>query len=434
MGILDFFRKQPDLKEPSFAYDWQVGNAQWSCVNDEDYIKETYNKLVWVYACVSKIAGAVSSVEWCLYKKTKAGLVEVEQHSLLNMFNDKVNQSLTSRDFFDMWATYLALQGKFFAQLDNPVLPQELYPMYPHLVKPIPSNDYTMVSAFEYDLKTLGVTLSPNIVLWDKFIDPLDFYQGFSPIRAMARTIDTENSNVDWNKATLDNAGVPPGMIGASNPSKQAIEEIKRRWKKEYSGANNARMPLVVDTERLSYIPFGLSPVDMDFLNQRKLSRIEICAGFEVPGQIVGDPEGQTYSNYAEALKSFWTNTVIPKYLEKIRKSLNLNIVSKWGTDLYLDFDLDGIEILKENQDASAERVSLLFEKNILKLNEARVALGYDEDIENGELYNFQLAVASAKAMSEIELGEPDQEEPDQEEPEDDTSSTDGGDQDDNMD
>lgn len=430
MNILNFFKlKQPQqTTRPSYAYEWQIGQAQWSVVNDEDYIKETYNKLVWVYACVSKIAGAVSSVDWCLYKKTAQGLKELDTHPLLDMFNNKINESLTSRDFFDMWATYLSLQGKFFAQLDNPVLPQALYPLYPHLVKPVPSDDGRMVQSFEYDLKTIGTVLSPNIVLWDRFIDPLDFYQGFSPIRAMARTIDTENASVDWNKSTLDNACVPPGMIGASNPGKAAIEEIKRRWRKEYSGKNNARMPLIVDTERLSYIPFGLSAVDMDFMNQRKLSRIEICAGFEVPGQIVGDPEGQTYSNYAEALKSFWTNTVIPKYLEKIRKSLNLNIVSKWGSDLYIDFDLDGIEILKENQDAAAERVALLFEKNILKLNEARTSLGHEEDLENGELYNFQLAVASAKAMSEIELGEPDTE------PDPDPDESTDGDEDDNMD
>jgi HK97 family phage portal protein len=335
-----------------------------------------------------------------MYKQNRK-LIEIDNHPLLDLFNVKINQDFTSVDMFDLWSTYLALQGKFYMVYDNPVMPQQLQFLYPHFTRPVPSAEPgKLIDSFQYDRYGDVKTYSENLILWDRNIDPLDYYQGLSAIRAMARTIDTENSTIDWNKSTIDNSCIPAGAIGLQNPSKDVIEKVKKDWKKKYSGAPNARTPLIVDTERISYVPFGLSPIDMDFLNQRKLSRIEICSGFGVPGQVVGDPEGQTYSNYEEALKSFWNNTVLPRYLRKIKASLNKNIVRKWDQNLYIDFDLSNVEVLQENQDSKTNRVVMQFESNIIKLNEARTQLGYEEDTELGDKYCFELPQIAVQNMA----------------------------------
>lgn len=401
--IINFFSEKKELIRYGLSY--QLGQPQWSIQDDTAYIKDTYEKLVWVYSCVMMISSCTSSVPWRLYKK-KRKLTEIDNHPVLELVNNKINNDFTSVDMFDLWATYLALQGKFFMIYDNPVLPQQLQFLYPHCVSPIPSSEPgKLVDSFQYERYGDTKIYSENLILWDRNIDPLDYYQGLSAIRALARTIDTENSTIDWNKATIDNSCIPAGAIGLQNPSKTTIDKLKIDWNKKYSGAKNARIPLIIDTERISYIPFGLSQVDMDFLNQRKLSRIEICSGFGVPGQVVGDPEGQTYSNYEEALVSFWNNTIIPRYLRKIRASLNKNIVKKWDANLYLDFDISNVEVLQENQDSLTTRVSLQFESNLIKLNEARVALGYEEDPVLGDKYSFELPqIAAQKILDESEV------------------------------
>jgi HK97 family phage portal protein len=380
------------------------GQTVWSVQNDEAYIKEAFEKVVWVYSCITKIASCVSSVPWRLYKENKgAKIKELSSHNLLDMFNGNVNPLYSSADFFEIWATYLAIQGKFFALFDNPVMPTMLTPLYPHRVKIKATKDRfdteNMVEYYEYMNE---IKFSPNMLLWSKFFDPLDFYDGLSPIRVGARTIDTENSAIAWNKDSFDNLGMPPGGIHLTNPSPDTIEAVKKRWRTDYAGPKNARMPIIFDAEKMNYINFGLNQIDMDFLNQRKVTRTEICSMFGVPGQVVGDPEGQTYANYAEALKSFWVDTVIRRYLNKIRYELNQSVVKKYDASLYLNYDVSGVEVLQESAGFKYESSRGLFTDNIVTQNEARKLIGFDA-VENGDVFNYEL---TSKIMEGYETEE----------------------------
>lgn len=374
-----------------YAEQWQKGQTYWSVQNDKEYIKQGFNQIVWVYACAAKIASSVSCIPWKLYKKNSKGEPEeIKVHPLLDLFNYRVSEFYTSSDFFEMWAMYLALNGKFYALMDMPVRPSELIPLHPFRVNPVISeNNEHMVKYFKYQDKH---EYSSNLILWSKFFDPLSFYDGQSPIRAAARTIDTENSAIAWNKDSFDNMGMPPGALMLQNVSKQVIEKLKSKWKKEFAGPQNARMPLIFDSEKMQYLNFGLSQIDMDFLQQRKLTRTEICAAFGVPGQVVGDPEGQTYSNYEAALKSFWADTVIPRYLKKIQQELNKTIVQKWDPLFYVEYDTSNIEVLQEDDQIKVDKYTTLFNSNIITLNEAREPLGFEADKKNGDKYSYELA------------------------------------------
>jgi|GEM_PF-3423373 len=400
--------EQFEKKVVQMTYSWNYGKPKWSTQKDEEYIKEAYNKIVWAYACVIMISSATASVPWVLYRSQRNKLIEIDEHPILDLVNKNANPNMTSRDFFDLWATFLALQGKFYAEKNNPVIPTQLFPMYPHLTRPIPDLQ-NYISGYEYDIGGSVKTYKRDSVLWSKFNDPLDFYEGLSPVRAMARTIDTENEAVKWNKSMLQNSAVPPGAISAVNVNPTVIEKLKEEWRSRYGGSSNSRVPLIFDAEKISYTNFGLNPIDMDFLNQRKLNRIEICAGFGVPGQIIGDPEGQTYANYEQANKAFWENTVITRYLDPIKDKLNAEVCLKYNENLVLNYNLDGISALHEALDSISERIMGLFEKNIITQNEGRESIGY-EKLPDGDIFSYQIA---GKMMESLDI--PDKEETDTE-------------------
>lgn len=385
MGLFDLFKKAKKEPYPVYLETGAYNMPKWSSNKDEAYLREGYNKVVWVYACVAKIASCVSSVPWELYRvnKTNGKETEILEHPILNMLNYNINPSMTSKDFFDLWATYLATQGKFYALFNNAGLPTQIFPLYPHDTRPIPDR-VRFINGFEYQVSGSQVRYDTQEILWSKFNDPLDLYEGLSPIKAVARTIDTENEAVDWNKSQLQNQAVPPGAIQVQNPSPEMQNKLRTEWLKRYSGAKNARVPLVLNAEKANYIPFGLDSIDMDFINQRKLNRIEICAAFGVPSQVVGDPEGQTYANYNEAVKSLWNETIIPKYLEHIKDILNLYIANKYADNLVIKYNLDNIGALHESMDSLADRAVKLYKGEILTLNEARAMINYD-DIEDGD-------------------------------------------------
>lgn len=393
MGFLDFFKKAK-TDYPTWLNASTYGNPKWSTQKDEDYLRHAYNRVVWVYACVSTIAGNVSSVPWELWRIGKGRNTDDRQvfdHPILDLINNRVSPQMSSKDFFDLWATYLATQGKFYATMNNPVIPTQLYPLYGHKVKPIPSKE-KFVSGFEYQTSNDTTTYRDKDVIWSKFNDPLDFYEGMSPIRALARTIDTENEAVDWNKSQLQNQAVPPGAIQVQNPSPEMQNRLRTEWIKRYGGAKNARVPLVLNAEKASYVPFGLSSVDMDFIDQRKLNRIEICSAFGIPSQVVGDPEGQTYANYEEADKAMWKNTLIPKYLESIRADLDLYIAKKYNENLEIRYCLDDVASLQEDINDRSKRARENFKAGIIKKNEARTEIGFEEDTEgNGDKYVYEI-------------------------------------------
>jgi HK97 family phage portal protein len=376
--IFDKFVNLFKTKAIRYLFNTSYGTPKWSITSDEKYIREAFEKIVWVYSCVTMISSAVANVEWCLYNKVNGEVEEIESHRILDLLNNQVNPNMSSRDFFDLWATYLALNGKFFAVFDSPINPTIIEPLITYFVKPIPNLE-DFISGVNYDVNGISTDYSKNLVLWSKFNDPLDLYEGLSPIKALARVLDTENSAIDWNKTSLDNSGVPPGALVVESPTEQQIKGIREKWKENYAGKQNVRMPLILDSEKAKYIPFGVNQVEMDFILQRKINRVEICSGFGVPGQVVGDPEGQTYSNYSEALEAFWKNTVIPKYLNHIKSILNLQLLPKFlGTqNMYIDYDLDNVEVLSENQNEITDRVLNMYNNDFITLNEGRERLGW---------------------------------------------------------
>ena len=208
LGVFDFLKKF----KGQYVFSGNLGKPVWSTQKDKDFLIEGYNRVVWVYSCVGAISSAVSSVPWLLYRKGRAGrLIEIDEHPILNLLNVKANPHMSAKDFLDYWCTYLATEGKFFAEYNSVNAPTQMYPLYPHYMNPIP-NQKDFISGFEYNMDKV-IRFAPEEILWSKFNDPLDVYQGFSPIRALSRTIDTENEAVDWNKSTLQNSGIPAGVF-----------------------------------------------------------------------------------------------------------------------------------------------------------------------------------------------------------------------------
>jgi HK97 family phage portal protein len=405
--IFDKFINMFKTKAIRYLFNTSYGTPKWSITNDEKYIREAFEKIVWVYSCVTMISSAVANVEWCLYNKVNGEVEEIESHRILDLLNNEVNPNMSSRDFFDLWATYLALNGKFFAVFDSPINPTIIEPLITYFVKPIPDlQDF--ISGVNYDINGISTDYSKNLVLWSKFNDPLDLYEGLSPIKALARVLDTENSAIDWNKTSLDNSGVPPGALVVESPTEAQIKGIREKWKENYAGKQNVRMPLILDSEKAKYIPFGMTQIEMDFILQRKVNRIEICSAFGVPGQVVGDPEGQTYSNYNEALEAFWKNTVIPRYLNHIKSVLNLSLKSKFlGTEnMYVDYDLDDVEVLSENQNEITDRVLNMYNNDFITLNEGRERLGWGRLEYGDELKSKIMTILLAGDSGDLQSNE----------------------------
>lgn len=174
----------------------------------------------------------------------------------------------------------------------------------------------------------------------------------------------------------LDNAARPSGALVFAASDEQLTAEQFERLKNEletsYQGAANAGRPMVLEGG-LDWKEMGYSPKDMDFIAAKNSAAREIALAFGVPPMLLGIPGDNTYSNFTEANRTFWRQTVIP-VLGKVTDAIGNFVGPKFGPDLKLSFDLDQVEALSHDRDALWARVNAA---TFLSDDEKRAAVGY---------------------------------------------------------
>lgn len=120
----------------------------------------------------------------------------------------------------------------------------------------------------------------------------------------------------------------------------------------------------------------------MDFLEAKHAAAREIALAFGVPPMLLGIPGDNTYSNYQEANRVFWRQTVLP-LAGRIGCALTHWLAPVVGEGLLLSADIDKIEALSADRTALWERVS---KAPFLSVNEKRLAAGYGS-IDGGDMF-----------------------------------------------
>ena len=106
----------------------------------------------------------------------------------------------------------------------------------------------------------------------------------------------------------------------------QLVNDINQR----FGGTGNAGKPMLLEGD-FDWKEMGLSPKDMDF-TLKHMSAKDIALVYGVPSQLIGIPDSQTYSNFAEAKLALYNETIIP-LLDRVQSDLN-----EWLTPQF-DFD-----------------------------------------------------------------------------------------------
>jgi HK97 family phage portal protein len=190
---------------------------------------------------------------------------------------------------------------------------------------------------------------------------------------------------------------VPPARSSLEDGqlSPEQFDRLKAELEASFQGAKNAGRPLLLEGG-LDWKAMAFSPKDMDFIAAKHVAAREVALALGVPPMLLGIPGDNTYSNYAEANRSFWRQTVLP-LVSRTAKALSGWLApgfalgegaSPPGAQAFeLRPDLDTVEALSTEREALWERVR---RSDFLTINEKRAAVGYGA-IDGGD----QLAVAA---------------------------------------
>ncbi|MGE0053139.1 MAG: phage portal protein [Hyphomicrobium sp.] len=371
-----------------------LGEPVWSPRDYGAFAREGFMQNAIVYRCVRIISEAAASIPLLLYR----GNEEIERHPLLDLMRSP-SYDHTGQDFLESWYGFLLVAGNAYVEavaVGGEV--RELHILRPDRMKVVPGPD-GWPEAYEYCVSGQTVRFTDEVlpgvrpILHTRLFHPANDHYGLSPIEAAATAIDIHNQASRWNKALLDNSARPSGALvyAAANGSMTAeqFERLKRELENSYQGAMHAGRPLLLEGG-LDWKPLSLSPRDMDFIAAKNNAAREIALALGVPPMLLGIPGDNTYSNYAEAQRAFWRQTVLP-LVNRMTRAFSLWLapsdvgigsqggdlvrpLGNEGVSLELKPDLDQVEAFNPERDALWARLQAA---SFLTEDEKRIAAGY---------------------------------------------------------
>jgi len=197
---------------------------------------------------------------------------------------------------------------------------------------------------------------------------------GGSPLDALRRTVALEDAAATWQGENLRNGVTPRGaFITESKIADQALPRLRAELEKLHSGPDNAGRIALLDSG-LKWNAIGLSAADAELIAQRKFSREEICAAYDVPPPLVGIMDGAGYTNVAEYRRALYD--AIAARLSLIEDTLNAQLVAPEPEWSGLSAMFDTKELLRPDPEARARMHMLTQQASTTSINERRADEG----------------------------------------------------------
>lgn len=355
--------------------------AVWTVWNLKKLVNEGYKINPWVFRAVRAIAQSASTVPWVVYDSE---MTPQWDHPLSKTLN-KPHPHFTRQQLVEMLVSWLELSGRaYIKKVRVGGRTQELWPVSPDRLAPVPSSDpakfidgYMIVNERGEQVK--DPEYNEETVMYIRFINPSNPYEGISPLEAAAKSVDLDNSQIDWNTATMQNRGVVDGVFTFKRAlDRPQADSILERIMEKFSSKSNARKPLVIGDEA-TYQRLALSPTEMDFLDSRKNNREEILSVFGVPPQLVGVQDSSTYNNFAVSLRIFWEVTVIP-ILDTLRDTFNHSFADELSDGLTVGYDTSGVAALRESETEKASTAKIYTDMGVpVSIVNEKMELGLTE-------------------------------------------------------
>ncbi len=368
-----------------------MGQAKWLSRSYRVLANEGFETNPVVYACVTKLARAVSSVDLQLYDHTRQGkLREIDDHGILDLIN-RPNVAWSGRQFIEKLATHYLIGGNAFVAANNGAdrPPSELWLLPPEYVTVDASGGRMLPAGYKYQPGQASPLIYPvdqvtgrSALLHLRTVNPLNEWYGLPPLAAASHGVDVFNAGQEWNKALLQNEGRPSGALqmragkdGFVQPlTDDQYNRLRDEVEESYSGPHNAGRPMLLDSA-LEWVQMSLNSKDMDHRETMLTNARFIAACYGTPPQLVNIPGESTYSNYQQATMAYWSDTVLPLL------GILLEDINRWLPPLmgepkkFLWYDEEQIPALEPRRAEKSDRINKAM---YMTIDEKREAMGLE--------------------------------------------------------
>jgi HK97 family phage portal protein len=276
-----------------------------------------------VFACVTKIAGAIATLPLHVYERNGGERKRVDS-DLWWLLNEQPTDRYTAVSHWEEKVAHVLLRGDGFTFIGRSPLgePRELVPMPRDAVRVDRAGNRLRYAVSDAG-RTFGVD-QDDMLHFPGF--GFDGVQGMSVIQWAARNATGTAMAMDEYSGRFFSGGAHPSIVleVASKMSTGAVETLQTAFRNKYSGVHNAHeLPLVL-TEGIKANALSLNAEDAQLLDARKFQVIDIARAFGVPPHMIGETSASTsWGSGIESMgRAFVTYTLQP-HLVRFEQELN---------------------------------------------------------------------------------------------------------------
>lgn len=301
-----------------------------------------------VFACVQRIAGAISTMPVHQYARGKEAEERLPVDNAWFKLNEEPHDQLTAASHWEGVSAQQLLRGDAYTwvrrTMSNGI--RELLPCPWGSVQPMRQRDGSVryyVSLPEFNIYTW---LDASEVLhFPGFGFDMHRMRSMSVIQHAARNAVGNALAMDQYSGAFFANGAHPSIV-LKTPNKMndvQREQLREAFMAKYSGMANAhKLPLVL-TEGLDAKEISVSAEDAQLLDARKFQVIDIARAFGVPPHMIGETTGSSAvgAGYEAQGRNFVTYT-LQAHLVRIEQELNRKLFPR-NAGRFWRFDRDAL-------------------------------------------------------------------------------------------
>lgn len=349
----------------------------------EDKYLKTYEKSLYVFACVSKIAEEIGNAELHLFQilNTAGDTKEIMVHPALDLIY-RVNPFQTKAQFFETTIINLKLVGEafWFKVRNEQGQVVELWNLRPDYIT-IVKDPETFIKHYEFRKDDGTVTIFlPEDIVHHKYPSPLDQYRGTSPLKAAAVRVDIEEYASIYQRDFFLNSARPDAVLQfEGNLSPEQKDEIRDGWNNRYQGKGKSSKIGILEGG-VKYQQLSISQREMDYIESMKFTRDDILVVFKTPKPIVAITDDVNRANAEAAKEVYMANTVKPELRRLVEQINEMLIYPDFGDSFFLDFD----DPTPENREQTIKEYESGLTQGYITRNEVRQREGL-EPVDGGD-------------------------------------------------
>src|SRR5258706_2308 len=334
-----------------------------------------YQQSVWVYSCIHTLGANVAQIPLRFSRGQRKGEDLITSGPLIDLFN-RPHPQLSRFAFWELYVSWLCLRGEVF------VVPVQVSRNERRLVLLSPDHfhhvidDHELVgwrySGFGSQAPLETQVFLPDEVIHDKLPNPFNAWRGMSPLTVAVLAAETDYASAQFLKGTMIN-NADTGLIACMDEqlSPEQREQLLATLRTRKRKAGTADRPVLL-WGKMRIERATPNNVDMQFLENRKFNRQEICAVFGVPQELLGFTEDANRSGSDSARLNFIEHRVAP-LCQRIEAAIDPEI-KRFGPSVYGFFDIDSLPIMQAARRSRVETAQRFFQMGV-PLNDINRAL-----------------------------------------------------------